>query len=614
MIRRLVMSIAIALAINASAQVAVIEETATRIDCDSRTHALQHFREVRTILNERGNWLANFVCSCSKYDKLSSFKGTVTDGDGNVIKKMKQGELQRTEYSQYLAIDNYKMYIEYTPSKYPITVTYEWTMESRDNLIEFPFFCPQTDYDVSVKKATYTLKAPKDMKVRHALLNIDGRVDIDESDNYYRTYNITMENLPQIEREPYCRPLRERLPMAFFAPTEFAYYGTQGSLNDWRDYGEWEYSLIRGRDELPDNIRQELHSMTDNLKSDREKVEAVYKRLESTTRYVAILLGIGGQQPATASSVAKSGFGDCKGLTNYMRAMLKEIGIPSNYTTISTTNRRFLKDFASIGQMNHVILQVPLPGDTLWLECTNPRLPMGYVHCDIAGHDAIVVSENGGRLVRLPVYADTANLMRSDINIALGKDGSADITMKQLAKNVQYESRMALTDMSEKERYEVIQKSMYVPQMEKCETRIAENGASITIDADIRSRQYGSTTGQRVFVPVCPLHRGYAAQRTARERRENIWIETGYLDEDNITISIPEGFEIEAVPGNIQMDKPFGSFCYEFEVSDSNTVNIHNRLLIKAGTYDKSMYQDLADFIKSVGNIYRQKMVLKRND
>jgi hypothetical protein len=43
-------------------------------------------------------------------------------------------------------------------------------------------------------------------------------------------------------------------------------------------------------------------------------------------------------------------------------------------------------------------------------------------------------------------------------------------------------------------------------------------------------------------------------------------------------------------------------------------VNIHNRLLIKAGTYDKSMYQDLADFIKSVGNIYRQKMVLKRND
>lgn len=44
-----------------------------------------------------------------------------------------------------------------------------------------------------------------------------------------------------------------------------------------------------------------------------------------------------------------------------MRAMLKEVGIPSNYVTISTTNRRLLKDFASVGQMNHVILQVPLP-------------------------------------------------------------------------------------------------------------------------------------------------------------------------------------------------------------------------------------------------------------
>ena len=75
-----------------------------------------------------------------------------------------------------------------------------------------------------------------------------------------------------------------------------------------------------------------------------------------------------------------------------MRAMLKEIGIPSNYTTISTINRRLQKDYASVGQMNHVILQVPLKNDTLWLECTNPQLPMGYVHEDIAGHDAIEVS------------------------------------------------------------------------------------------------------------------------------------------------------------------------------------------------------------------------------
>jgi hypothetical protein len=48
--------------------------------------------------------------------------------------------------------------------------------------------------------------------------------------------------------------------------------------------------------------------------------------------------------------------------------MLQEVGINSNYAVISTDRVKLLKDFASVGQMNHVILQVPLKEETLWLE------------------------------------------------------------------------------------------------------------------------------------------------------------------------------------------------------------------------------------------------------
>lgn len=165
------------------------------------------------------------------------------------------------------------------------------------------------------------------MGIRHSLQNIYNKVKIDEIGNSH-ILSLEVNDLPMLKQEPYTRPLRERLPMAWFAPTDFYYYGTKGSLRNWTDYGKWEYSLIKGRDILSDAERQELHQLTDGLKTDREKVEAIYKRLEKTTRYVAILLGIGGQQPAPAADVSKSGFGDCKGLSNYMRAMLKEVGIP----------------------------------------------------------------------------------------------------------------------------------------------------------------------------------------------------------------------------------------------------------------------------------------------
>ena len=82
-----------------SAQKAVVEEYAIDVNCENATHAIQHFREVTTIQNEQGASLALFVCSCSKNDKLTSFKGQVADATGRVIRKLKESELQKTEYS-----------------------------------------------------------------------------------------------------------------------------------------------------------------------------------------------------------------------------------------------------------------------------------------------------------------------------------------------------------------------------------------------------------------------------------------------------------------------------------------------------------------------------------
>ena len=595
----------------AQAQKAVVEESVIDIVCDAPDHAIQHFKEVTTILNEHGASQALFVCSCSKYDKLTSFKGQVTDGSGRIIKKLKESELKKTEYSTYFAIDDYKMYLDYTPPVYPVTITYEWTIESRDNLIEFPCFCPQSDYDISVKKATYSLKAPKSMAIRHALQNINNKVNIDESNKFTQLFTLEVNDLPMLKQEPYTRPLHERLPMAWFAPTDFVYYGTKGSLRNWNDYGKWEYSLIQGRDQLSDAERQELHQLTDGLKTDREKVEAIYHRLEKSTRYVAILLGIGGQQPAPAAEVSKSGFGDCKGLSNYMRAMLKEVGIPSHYTTISTTNRHFLKDFASVGQMNHVILQVPLQNDTLWLECTNPQLPLGYVHEDIAGHDAIEISETGGRLVRLPVYPDSTNLMRTSVNISLKDNGAVDLKLSQEALNCQYEDLIPLLKMDEKERQKMIQKIVYAPQSEVARLDIQEFGAKMTIEAEIKSQKYASQTGQRLFVPICPLHRGYTVPKANADRTEDVWRDMGYLDEDDITIAIPEGYEIEARPKDVQIEQPFGAFSFTMQVEEGK-VHIKNRLLMKSGTFPKALFPQLSDFIRTISGIYNQKIVLKK--
>ena len=596
-----------------SAQKAVVEDYSTDIICDKLTHAVMHFKKTTTILHESASDFGFFSCTCSKSNQLISFKGQVTDASGNIIRKMKIKDLKKTEYSPYLAIDDYIMYLEYTPSSFPVTITYEWELDCKDNLVEFPPFCPQTDYNVDVKRAAYHLAAPQELGVRYAFKNISQPAEVYKNKAGAQVISLEMTDIPRVKKIPYTRPIYDRVPIAYFAPSLFVYYETQGSLSNWKEFGMWQFGMLRGRDALPEDIRNEIHQLTDSLGDDRQKVEAIYNLLGKKTRYVAILFGIGGQRPASAIDVCSSGYGDCKGLTNFMRAMLQEVGITSNYTTISTRNRQLLKDFASVGQMNHVILQVPIKNDTIWLECTNPQLPFGYVHGDIAGHDAIEVSRAGGRLVHIPAYPDSTNLARNQIRLQLDGSGIADIDVSSVFYNLRMESRIPVYKMGRDEQKKAILRMLYAPQAEIDKSEFKMEGPVLSLDAHVRSKNYTTATGKRLFVPVCPIRRDTSIPAVDEERLEDFYIETGYCDEDEIIITLPEGSEIEATPSDVIINESFASFHSIIKRKGSQII-ITNRLLVKSGTYDKSSYSRFIEFMKRVNTAYGQKVVLKKSN
>ena len=81
--------------------------------------------------------------------------------------------------------------------------------------------------------------------------------------------------------------------------------------------------------------------------------------MQKSTRYVNVSLGVGGWQPIAAKDVYKHGYGDCKALSNYMKALLKEAGITAHYTLVNAgaRARRLLADLPG-SSFNHAILCV----------------------------------------------------------------------------------------------------------------------------------------------------------------------------------------------------------------------------------------------------------------
>lgn len=506
-------------------------------------------------------------------------------------------------------------YFKYTPPVYPVTVTYDWSVQISNGFISFPSFSPQTDYNVEVKHASYKLTSPASEICRFKCINTNCKVNKTSVDGN-TVIDVSLDSLQSILKEPYSKPIFQLIPRILFEPVDFQFKDTSGSMASWHDLGMWFNGLLAGRDILTDDAKTRIHQLTDTCKDVKSKIVLLYKLLEKSTRYVSIQLGIGGMQPMAASEVCNTGFGDCKGLSNYMRAMLKEVDIPSNYAIISTHENRQLSNFPCLDLFNHAILQVPLKGDTIWIECTAPDLAIGYVHSDIAGHDALVMTNEGGILCRLPEYADSTNLQRSAIDVNLSTDGLADIHMSQYSYLRQYEDKLHLVADDDSDRKDYINDVMKVPSSDisKMDVTVHKQSYSvpaIQIETVLSSRGYVNLTGSRLFVPLNPSHRGFSMPESNNARKRDIYKSYGYIDEENITIHIPAGFTLEVCPRDTICQSPFGKLTFSL-AHKGNDITVNYKLLMNKGLFSADKYSQLYDFMKLLASLYSQKIVLKK--
>ena len=93
---------------------------------------------------------------------------------------------------------------------------------------------------------------------------------------------------------------------------------------------------------------------------------------------------------------------------------------------------------------NHVILCIPFKNDTTWLECTSNTTPFGKLGPFTENRCALVVTEDGGKLINTPKSQAGDNQFTSEVHITLNTDGSAKAQAKILSTG---ELRSIFVDM-----------------------------------------------------------------------------------------------------------------------------------------------------------------------
>lgn len=598
--------------------VAVMRNHTTTFSQSDQNNGTYKVTKVITILNRQGDGYALFREFGDKFREFKSFSGVIRDASGKVIKKIKKGDLITSSLtdSNTLADDTYQIFYEAKSPSYPYTIEYEYEKRYKNGIISYPAFDPIEGFRLSIEKSSMTIELPSNMELRHRA-NYESNLK-NEIINNKRVYSVSLDNTLAYNNEVLSPQSLEIIPFIQFVPIDFCYDSYCGSLKDWQNLGLWQANLLQGRDVIPTELINKIADITSGAKDDREKVKITYEYLQDNFRYISVQLGIGGLQPTEAASVSKTRFGDCKGLSNLMKAMLKSINIPSNYASIRMGGKKDLfKDFASVNQMNHVILMVPLPSDTIWLECTSQTLPFGYIHDDIAGHDALVIDENGkgGIICRLPTYSDEDNKSDIKLIIDINENGSAKINStftEHLFKYDRYSGTFNSNDRDKHVAY--INGSLNLPTTKIGNINTSEDRCSrpsCTMVCDLTANDFANRTGTRLFIPLCPLKKGNLNIFAPSKRTYDIEVNQDFSENDTIIFNIPESYTLESLPKDINIDSPYGLFKAS-ATQDGNQIIYTQHLTISSGRYDKEKYDDIKAFFAQIMNAVKRKLVIKK--
>lgn len=575
-------------------------------------------RHVYTILNENGAKYAAYYSHYDKFTSINYINATLYDAVGKEIKHVKKKDMQDISGSgeENLMDDTRYKEFDFYCHTYPYTVEYE-EEDDVDGILHFSGMMPLYAAGMSVQNSKYIIAAPKDYIVRYRVANCSLKPAVTEDGNR-KTYTWQMNNLTAITPETNAPDINEIVPNISFAPSIFEVEGYKGNMSDWTGFGKFIYELLKGRDVLPDDIKTKVHQLTDQLKTDKEKVYVLYDFMQKNTRYISIQLGIGGWQPFDAKYVATRRYGDCKALSNYMVALLKEAGISARYVIIRAGHnaKPLLDDFSSL-QGNHVISCVPMAKDTIWLECTSQTESPGFMGSFTGDRKAILIDENGAHIVNTPCYSAADNLRSRTVNAVIDAEGNLDAQVNTRFTGIQQEMPHDLIyEVSKEWRDKYLNSTINLPTYQVDKSKYEEEKGILPAVKEylhVTSSGYASVTGKRLFIAPNLFDKTTTKYPADSVRKYDIVYDNAFLATDSVTIKIPDGYIAEAVPKNMKLDSRFGKYAFNIKVEGDKI--LYTRLEEKSrNRFPASDYAELVKFQDQVYKADHTRIVLVKKE
>ena len=568
-----------------------------------------------TILNEKGDRDAEMKMGYNrKYDTYNSIEMRVYDEKGALLKKYHKSDMYDGAYNDgfSLVTDDRFLAVKHDIAAYPVTVEQEYE-EDVTSLIDLDTWVIQQQ-EQSVQNSYYHLAIDKNAGFRYLNKNIKItplKINDGQTDNYVWQ----VSNLKAIKLEDGAEYWRV-LPKIEFASNHFEYYGLPGDFSTWTSYGKWYSTLYGDVCSLTPEREAQIKKMTDTIKTDKAKVRFLYNYMQQNMRYVSIQLGIGGLKPFAATFVDQKKYGDCKALSNYMGALLKAVNITSYSAIINAeANREPADPSFPFDAFNHVILCVPLKSDTTWLECTVNTQTFGILGSFTENRRALLVTEDGGKLVNTPKSAPQENQFNSEAHVVLDADGGAKTKIKILGTGEYRDLFIELSEAKLDKQKEYLLRDLDIKQPSSFDYVSGKDANDVKeVDLNLEYDKFCDiAAGDKQFYRPMAFKLWDNTVPILEKRKSDYYFDFPRQKSSVTTIDLPAGFEVETLPVNQSLKFTYGSYDVKYAYdATKNQVTSTEKFSLNNQVIPAAKYTEMQQYMDAVAKAQNKKLVIRR--
>ena len=579
-----------------------------RYDVKDLDKASLSVHKIYTILDDQGRNKLFFYLYTNRMRKIDEVDLKVYDSGGRQLNKLKKKDLMKEASQGGLVDDGMYHWLVIPAASYPVTIEIKYEVDESSTLF-YPRYDIQ-DSEETVEYSSFTASVPADLDLRF----MEQKINLKPVISFLaksKEYKWEVKNLKAFKKEDGAVDASLNDPAIILAPNKFKCFNTYGDMTTWKSFGKWGYDLLKGLDELPAERKAYFVNMVKDAKTDREKISLIYNYLQKNFRYVSIQLGIGGYKPFPAQFTDEKKYGDCKGLSFYMNAALKAVGINSYCALINSQyNEEPVLENFPCNRFNHMILCVPQQKDTIWLECTSNTIDFAFLGSGTENRNALLLTENGGVLVPTPRSKSSNNMILTSTVIHLNEDGSGSTNTKFSSKGEYKELVNMMVTAKKDDQKRMIMRGLGFKQPD--EFSVMKKEEALDIDLKIEKIPQFSA-GSKMFLNPRINSLWKEVLPKADNRKQDYYFDSPFIKADTTIYNLPESYIAESIPAPADLKCEYGNYTTIYNyVKEKNQLISISRLELKQNRIPSDKYADVKRFFDGVMSEDTQKIVIKK--